>query len=223
MSKLEQANTFVVVSYWPLIDIDKPKIFDKDPANELQRFVEDTPEINVMGCAWILKDEEPIPVLIVDRAKEIQEHMLKWCEDDPLKWFKFCIQEVDNQYVLIIYPDVEHSIQRFRLACLHFHDFIPPENAQYKVIFSPIRFLCESNTAYQSIKDQLNDRILVGFLDAKSVDRNDPASMDLSKIVYLGPLERITEPSAAVSELMRQLIDNYRSRQQDDPDVLNNM
>jgi len=209
---MAKTDEYIVISYWPLIDISKPVIFD-NPAVDMPKFLENTPQIDIISCIWVMDDGKPIPVLITDRAKDIRNHMLEWCDQDPVPWFRLSIKETENNgYVLIIYPDIMNSIKRFKLTCFLTHGFVPPETAKFQIIFSPIRFFCASNQTYLGIKSLLGDRIKVGFLDAKDVNPNKPDNTDFSKVEYIEGIKRIANPDSSVVHLMDELITNNQGR-----------
>jgi hypothetical protein len=210
---MNKPELYVVVSYWPLVDINKPKLFTKGAVQDLQDYLDSTPKVDIIGCLWLLDNDNPIPVLVVDRAKELRDHMLTWCEKDPSKWFRFCIQEAaDEKYILIIYPDIEKSIERFKSACIYIHNFSPADDARYQVICSPLRFFGSSSANYKQIKNQLSGNITVGFIDTKDVDLTDPNSIDFSEVHYLTNLKRVNTPDSAIVQLMNQLMDNAEER-----------
>lgn len=209
---MNKPEHYVVVSYWPLVDISKPKLFTKGAVQDLQDYLDSTPNVDIIGCLWLMDNDNPIPILVVKRAKELREHMLTWCEKDPGKWFRFCIQEAGEKYILIIYPDIERSIERFKSACLYIHNFLPADDAKYQVICSPLRFFGSSIDNYNAIKNQLSSNITIGFIDADNVDLTDPSSIDISEIHYLTNLKRVNTPDEAIVQLMNQLMDNAEDR-----------
>jgi len=111
------------------------------------------------GCAWVLNDGVPSPILIIDKGDDVVEHLITWSEGRPDEWFNLvAVETSDNGYSLVLMPRVEKSIER------HINNF-GGSAEDCKAIFMPIDFSAELTDASRGCLGKLPARCRVGFLD----------------------------------------------------------
>lgn len=190
-----EPTNYVVISYWPLINIDQPQIFNDKPIERIQEFLENSVEVHIDGCMWLLdEDMNPVPVLIMEQAVEVYEHLMRWCEQKPSEWFSVCIRPLsDNRYVVCLVPNINKSIERFRLSCFLLRGYVPTGDAKFTVLYHALQFISEGNTAYMGLKDKITPTLSIGFVDTNDVNKHDPSKTDFSSIKYIEQIPQNTE------------------------------
>jgi len=86
-------------------------MFDATP-ELVQDLLDSHPHGNAKCCLWAFKDDRPSPVLVLDRGREIGNHLLRWAEGDPVGWFGFHLHVSGDRYAVALVPDFRKSIDR---------------------------------------------------------------------------------------------------------------
>lgn len=120
------------------------------------------------GCAWVLKDGVPSPILIIDKGDDVVEHLITWSEGRPDEWFNLVAVETSDAetyklygrsgYNIVLMPRVEKSVER------HIKTFGGSAD-DCKVIFMPISFEAQMTDSSRGCLEKLPARCRVGFLD----------------------------------------------------------
>ena len=154
-------------------------------------------DIIVHGVLWAnypfekSDNQEPtiIPILMIDRMREVVDHLVYWSEGVPEEWFTLCFgSKSPNDYAVALMPDLQRSIQRQEFAARSVGDF------EYIILFQSLCTVCHGNTLTQ-VKTKLRDSVPVGFVDINDVDRENPMSLDPDLICVLGPFKVELNPS----------------------------
>jgi len=202
---MNDPEKYIVVSYVPLLTATKRIL--KTPseqytpehateiAEEIGGTLEDTPSVHVKACLWLQtsEDEAPefCPVFLIDNATEVVDHLLYWCENDVAAWFYLYLEKIDNErYIALLFPNLSKSIERFKLACMAYADFVPQSDADYSLVFKPLEFLSQGATMFDSVQGHLGDELKIGFLNTDEFDQSHPETC-LDKVRYIGPIRRI--------------------------------
>ena len=202
---MNEPEKYIVVSYVPLLTATKRIL--KTPseqytsehaveiAEEVSSALQDAPDVHVKACLWLRnsEDEAPefCPVFIIDNAIEVVDHLLHWCENDPTTWFYLYLEKIDSdRYIVLLFPNLSKSIERFKLACMAYADFIPQNDADYSLVFKPLEFLSQGATMFDNVKDHLSDKLRIGFLNTGEFDQSTPETC-LDKVQYIGPVSRV--------------------------------
>lgn len=136
----------LVISYVPLLQnygnpLDAQVILDPENAEKYVEHVTsllDT-DVHIQGCAWADEEGEIHALLITDKAKEIRDHLLAWCEEKPQDWFRLEIKLNDVNYQISLIPDLEKSAQRYRTnRFIHKQEHISKEDVM--VYGTPLQF-----------------------------------------------------------------------------------
>ena len=210
-SVVQPDDIAVCVSYWPLLQAQAGSTmpFSKASVESLLRSIV-IPDI--CGCAWISTDHGPEPILIIERkAKQITEHLLNWCDHKPSDWFSLHLVRHRRSYALAVWPDIEKSIRRFRVAYLVKNEKLLPPSITIHVIFKPLSFISGANPDCLELFDQLGAETRVGLTDA--VNQN----IDIERINHIGTLKIVHQ-----SQLLEQFL-GLSDNGQDMPDDDQNM
>src|SRR5262249_31714028 len=62
------------------------------------------------ACLWLESAGQPRPVLVLDQAKAIADHLTEWAEGDPASWFRLVIAEHGGRYAIPILPRLHRSL-----------------------------------------------------------------------------------------------------------------
>jgi hypothetical protein len=191
-----------LISYFPLIDTDGliPGSYTKpeEGMEDLQkRLNESHPTGRADGVMWVYypfdvevidKDTAVIPVLIIERADEIVDHLIKWSENEIERRFNLYICGRQEGYLVMLAPDIQQSIQRWKSARFIFHEDAAP-NDDFEILFSPLVVVCPHGQTYDQVKSRISNPTILGFIDPKKIDKNNPSNFDASNVRIVGPLE----------------------------------
>jgi hypothetical protein len=129
-----------------------------------------------------------MPVLALERAPAIAEHLAEWAGNEPARWFKLYLREREGRYALVLFPELEHSLERFKFAHL-LEGGDPIADGRVQVITWPLHFVSGAGTAYAAVQDRIGTSVRVGLVDLALLDPDDPFRLDAAAIRDLGPFE----------------------------------
>lgn len=206
---------YVVVSYVPLIKYDEvQRIYDpgknEDIAKQLFSILDDTPAVDIDACVWVAdpRTEEICPVLVTKNAKAVYEHLKGWAENKPQKWFQVHIEKVDDRYVVILFPDLDQSISRFKTACLHFTGEIPTQDSEFTLIFRAIQFVSNNSETFDRISHLIKYPLMVGMMDIEDFSAfRDAPEENYDKILFLDHLEQASPDNPYLEQVRKDLCD----------------
>ena len=219
------AERYIVVSYVPMLKTDQKLLVRSleqqdagttiDIAAEISKALEQAPDVHVQACVWMhdIATNAFSPVLLMDNAAEVANHLMAWAENDPAAWFHAYVEQIDEErYIILLFPNLSKSIQRFKLNCMQVQEFIPPSDADYTMMFKPLEFVSQGMNLFPEVSPHLTDKVMVGFLDTKDFDQQNPAE-SVEKIRYIGPLERVSksdpdERNSYISEYVKSHLEN---------------
>lgn len=180
------------ISYVPLLygspGVDLAEGGRNDP-DRLRELLSGAVSGLAVGCAWVMHDGCPVPVLVYDRGAEIYDHLVEWAEYDPPGWFKLYHAELPADanespgYLVALQPRIDRSLERLNLA----RPAGRLDDATIEVIFCPL-YVVATSSIYRDLRDRIGSTSLAGILDARDFDLNRPAAFKLDKIRQLGPL-----------------------------------
>jgi hypothetical protein len=174
----------VIVSYVPLLWPDQ--------MDDIENIMESNIG-NVKGCAWYQEDGEFKAVLLADKAEEIASHLKYWSESEPEKWFKFKWNQKGTEYRFILMPELEKTIERFKIKFQLDTGFPFPERNQFKLIFLPLSFSAKREHLTLNQK-----RIHIKICDTKVMnDNSTPDIWDISD--DLGTFEVVQDDSLGMN------------------------
>lgn len=108
-SKFDKEKSYVF-SYFPCLT-DKYGLEKPGTAGEFVHSVEADIQ-NIQRIGWLdVPGEKRIPIVFINNAKDIFQHLLEWCCND-LSWFKL-VWEIDQKglYGMCLLPDMDRFMQ----------------------------------------------------------------------------------------------------------------
>lgn len=144
-----------IISYVPLLRPQKSFLSDPKELNDVMLKSEMIPA-HAKASLWAMEEDIPTVYMIMDKAKEIADHLKEWSEDKPEKWFTFGILGKDERYAFALMPDVEQSVKRIRLAYQLQNGWPMPDNAKFQVFFAPLSFVSMTRGAYDTLEGEIH-------------------------------------------------------------------
>jgi hypothetical protein len=189
-----------LISYIPLLwTPPNHMVIDEltpDNIDDFEAFLNNRHGGNAIACIWVHYEGHPSPVFAYEEATEIVEHLKVWTEDAVTDWFKVCIHEKGEKYTITLMPNVEKSVERWKMNFQLVHKFPPPKDMKYHILFKPLHFVSGASTTYHLIKADMADSPYVGFINMNDVDIENPSNMD-GHITWIGPFKRMKPGWAA--------------------------
>lgn len=176
----------IIVSYVPLLMGNPGEDLSQLSSKELQkRLTAIETEIQINACLWAGPDP-PKPVFIINKAQQVVDHLKSWAEDKLEDWFELNFVEMEDFYGVILWPDLNRSLERFKTAWLHRNEeLLAPQSCQF--IFRPLCFRSKNKTTFNLVKEKISRTAEIGFLD---VTLFDPAHLDkCPDPLWVGPLK----------------------------------
>jgi hypothetical protein len=124
------------------------------------------------GCVWVSYKNKISPVFLIDRAKEVYDHLISWTENSPQDWFTFSLREFEDGYAICLMPNASKSIKRFKQNHeLMYDEEIKIEKAH--VLFRTISVFCLSKATLQHIRcPKVGEKTNVGFITPEDFQNN---------------------------------------------------
>jgi hypothetical protein len=177
----------VIISYYPLL---KPQMLEIEAGQAITNtnvfeYLDKLPSGNATGCAWITNEQqESFPVLFYDGANEIADHLLWWCGNKPLDWFKlFVVWDDIGRYAIVLMPQLQKSVERWLWAhYLQTGIIREPDEFNYRFLFSPLCFGSGKSLVFNELKDKLPEVMPVYLVDTNSMDMEKPMAMQLEEL-----------------------------------------
>ncbi len=120
---------------------------------------------HVEAVVWARDDSgTPWPVLVLERAAEVFEHLVEWSEGSPATWFKLAWTVNEDEYALALLPRVDKSVERYKLARRLASGKDVPSDATFQVVFKPVLFHGPVSTLSRDLLPRPPSRVRVGFL-----------------------------------------------------------
>ncbi len=180
----------VLLSYVPLLRGLPGRLVE---AAEIAPLLE-TDAGHVEAIVWTLGEGGAIsPMLAMDRADEVFEHLVEWSEGAPATWFKIHVDENDDEYALAMVPDVHRSLDRFLLARTLVAGADASSHDEVRVVFRPLLFRGPTSDASRRVLPLLRDAVTVGFLDARTLSAGLDC-LDPHGASHIGPLRCERDP-----------------------------
>lgn len=171
MEDSNQIQTMVVVSYMPLIypdDVGK-RFWDSNEPDFMQSIkstlaIGEQVSTSAEAVVWTTGYE---PVFVIDKAKEIRDHINAWSEGEPNNWFTLQWMVKNSQFALVLMPNIQKSIERQKNTYKTLTGSELPKNCSYQVLFKPINFISNRpNIIFSEDKCDISDKVNVGFIDS---------------------------------------------------------
>lgn len=168
----------LLFGYWPLFEQPGNGFVDRSVLDKL-------PEIaDPSMCMWLAEsDQTLIAIFVVDRAREIGEHLLRWCEHKPSEWFEVAIECNGTMYGVTLCPIYQKSLNRWAAA----HPQFNVADVRVQFVFKPLTFASFVGETFLKLEPMLRKATSVKVLlcDPSVVDVNDIDRI-LANVVELG-------------------------------------
>lgn len=182
-------TTYLVVSYVPLLRGVPGMMLELEQANDALDAALQTEAGRVEAVVWALDESgSPWPVLVLERAAEVYEHLVEWSEGNPAAWFTLAWTAAGGSYALALVPRYDRSIERYRAARILFAGEAVPADAQFKIVFVPVTFSGPESSIAREMLPRLPSRVRVGFL-ARAELTADLSDIDAEAVRTCGPVE----------------------------------
>lgn len=161
------------------------------------------PSGEAQACLWTESAGNVSPVLVLEQAEAITDHLIEWTEGDPGSWFRLAIGEHYGRYGLALLPDLARSSERFKLA-RRLAGLPAPEAVEYCHVYRPLHFVSELEHTFQRVRHRLPSRIAFGVVDRGDVDPDHLDQVDIQRLRSLGPFPVASDHAA--KQFVRKLI-----------------
>ena len=160
----------------------------------LDHMLNQLPSGEAHACLWTESAGHVRPVLVLEQAAVIADHLVEWAEGDPGAWFRLAIGQHRGRYALALLPDLIRSRERFTLA-RRLAGLPVPGDVEYCYVYGPLRFVSGPEHTYTSVHRRLPSRITLGVLDrAEWIPFT--GRVDVQRIRSLGPFPVATDQEA---------------------------
>lgn len=185
-----------VISYVPLLYGNAGVVLNEEETKQALVVIANINH-TVNGILWLTNDKYGYaPCLILDRAKEIFDHIKFWSENKPEEWFKLVITECDGRYGVALAPELEKTKERMESLS---------DSTEYLFLFKPLFFVSGHNHIYANIKKDMKGETKVFFLDSTEVKGNYN-NIDHTKLIDVGIFRLSFE-----NEFINYIKENIRS------------
>lgn len=175
-SKEQEQPAQVIVGYIPLL---WPGSANAEDINSVSEAIHNLPDGFAHGCAWIIRDGQLCPVLIMKDAEEIANHMNFWAEGHPEKWFTLNWTRDKESYALALVPSITKMFERFSITFQLRHGFPFPKERKTSVFFRFLHFRSKRPDI-----ELAGEKVPVYILDSDKIGGNLEEA--LSKATLLG-------------------------------------
>jgi hypothetical protein len=210
----QHGDQMVCFSYVPLLYPPSPAGCTYDGESAKTLFESETfagqPDLSAaVGCIWLQSETEHLmPVFLMRRGREIAEHLTTWSEGQPDKWFTLDLAAARKGYAVVLAPDVQMSIARYRVAYRLRHGHELPEDVALHVVCRPLHFVTEHGATSNPLEHEISAQLPLGILDQAEFDPADPeGSIRRGSITELGPFQVRWNPEETAS-FLKELLDS---------------
>ena len=133
---MSASQTVVLLSYVPLLSGTAGEALSGRRRQEVFRGLKQSPAVR--GLLWLREDDDVVPVFLLERAREVAEHLKSWAEGSPQHWFYLYIARTAQRWHVMLAPNLQRSISRYREArWLRFGE-VAPEDAKFQLVYQPL-------------------------------------------------------------------------------------
>ena len=186
----------ILFSYVPLLDGPPGLTVENPDPGAMTELLEAMPSGQALACIWVGDKEDPnkiSPIFLYEEAEDLVDHLIRWAENEPLKWFDLHLKEKDGKYVLALVPKVEKSVERYKIAYQMKNGYPMPKDVQTNIIFRSLHMVSGGNSVFSQHKDKVGDTLKIGFLNSSRVNPNDMKgsmlALEDSDIQWIGPFK----------------------------------
>lgn len=183
---MQKPTDYICLSYIPLLLGDHNTLNERKLPDNILEKVRDGEKLGMAeSCLWCRYKGQIAPVFVLERSKEIKEHLVTWSEQKPGEWFKLYFVKKQDRYGVVLMPILSKSISRFKLAQLHLNETIITDKDKIILYFRPLQFLSKNRGMLDKV--QLLDSHYLGLIDTKDLNLADLRSSPEPD--FIGPFE----------------------------------
>lgn len=180
---------FFLVSYVPGLSGEAGETIDEERVMEIGRQIDEA-DNSIDGVVWVGGPDGPAAVLLRRDGVECASHLKRWAEGKPEDWFTVALAESGELYGLVLMPNVQEGVRRFRVAYQLRTGYPLPEDTDFRVLFKPLTFVSRPGHVFGQVRPALGDRIRVLMMNVSDFKGPDT---DVDLAVDLGDLPLETE------------------------------
>jgi len=189
-----KAEKAILFSYIPLLYAPPEAMMQELTNNNIEAvaaFMEGLRDGNAAACLWTEYEGQPAPVFLYPDAHDIAEHLELWTEGKPTQWFTTHLQVKNGKYLIILMPQVDRSVERWKINFQLIYKYPPPSDMKFEVFFKPLYFVSGSQNVFEIVEDRITHCPYIGFMDVDSFDLDNPENTDPEAIRWLGPFPKL--------------------------------
>jgi len=164
----DSLKSFVIVSYVPLLWPQDLNTQTESIEKAIEKSIDSCPNGEIAGCAWIVRNGKLSPVFVLEKSREMVEHLKFWSEDKPEQWFKIHFRREGLKYFIALVPEVDKTVERFKISYQLRTGYPLPKETPLRVIFKYLYFSAQREEIHL-----MDDEVEVFYLDSKDMDKND--------------------------------------------------
>ena len=187
-------SRLLLLSYIPLLRGIAGTLVEEG-MTALDHMLSQLPSGEAHACLWTESAGHVSPVLVLEQAEAIADHLIEWAEGDPGSWFRLAIGQHRGRYALALLPDLTRSRERFELA-RRLAGLPAPDDAEYCHVYRPLHFVSGREHIYESVSRRVPSRVRLGIVDRAAVDPAHPDQVDVRRIRKVGPFQVATDDAA---------------------------
>jgi hypothetical protein len=160
-------SRLLLVSYVPLLRGTAGTLIEQDVTSALEHLLSKLPSGEAHACLWTESAGRFSPVLVMEQAEAIAQHLVEWAEGDPALWFRLAIGQHRGRYAVALLPDLSRSRNRFELA-RRVAGLPIPDDVEYCHVYRPLHFVSGRAHTYKRISRHIPSRVTLGLLDQET-------------------------------------------------------
>jgi hypothetical protein len=171
----------------------------------------------VKACVWVNRSDSIAPTFLVKKAGELFDDILVWSEGVPKNMFTLDIVTDDDGYCISLVPNLEQSINRFKLNYMLTKGKQLPDNATFRTMFHPISVVSSIGTNFQKFLEELGDTCSVGMVQFGKFHSDNMHLIGDDDILFINDLPVRRESESLAYKILRQQISDFREYGGPDP------
>ena len=202
-----------IVGYYPLLYPHhigiRPGQF-VDPIDIIEQLSNiDEIDISSGGIIWSVQDGVVTPIMVFkSHAVELAEHIKYWCDGDNSR-MSLQFQMHDDQYAMIVMPDITRIIERVKLASLVYEsDTVVKDDVS--IIYKPLTCYCPRSDSYRKLIENFPDvnSMRLKFIELTCLENTDMSKIDfINDSIDVGTFE-VKKPDAISQEHFNGIFEN---------------
>jgi hypothetical protein len=166
-------NHYLIVSYMPRLVADPRRLLTREDLVKLLPEWEKQSGGEAMACLWGAKDGHAHPILMINHAQSLIDHLTTWAEGVPQRWFNLHIyySAKYDRYAVALIPKLEMSIERHKLQHKLNTGADLPKNATFSLLFMPIKFTSRPKPAtFLKLRHMIDKKATLAFVEGEGLD-----------------------------------------------------